>query len=232
MSDQPVPPRSRRSTKGAATRERIFATAIRQFQAEGYRMASLRSIAEEAGITPALLYRYFENKDALVAEVYGRLLDEWVERSQAMPAGAWMERTMWLTRLAMEVLAPYRLLLRALLVPMLDGHPTISPLHNEDSRNKGRPQFLRAVKQAKDAPKDATEIADAAYLGQLGLLFFWAVDRSRDQRATRALLKALEGASPLISLGLKMPFVRPRILAIGKSVRLGLEGDVEPEAAT
>ena len=78
----------------------------------------------------------------------------------------------------------------------------------------------------------ATEIADAAYLGQLGLLFFWAVDRSRDQRATRALLKALEGASPLISLGLKMPFVRPRILAIGKSVRLGLEGDVEPEAAT
>jgi AcrR family transcriptional regulator len=223
-------PRRRRGTKGADTRERIFQTAIRRFQADGFKAASLRSVAEEAGVAPALLYRYFESKDALVAEVYGRLLDDWVSRAQALPRGGWVQRTLWLTRLSMEVLGPYRPLLRALLGPMLEGHPTISPLHNEDSRRKGSPQFLRAVAEADDAPKDAAEIADAAYLGQLALLFFWAVDRSREQRATHALVAALEGAGPLVAIGLKLPFVRPRLLAIGRNVRLGLQGDGEAAA--
>ncbi|MBK8178658.1 MAG: TetR/AcrR family transcriptional regulator [Planctomycetes bacterium] len=221
-------PRRRRSEKGARTRERIFQTALRRFQADGFHSASLRAIAEEAGVTPALCYRYFESKDALVGEVYGRLLDQWVERSRAMPAGTWTARTLWLTRMSMEVLGPYRPLLGALLMPMLQGHPTVSPLHNRDSREKGAPQFLRAVVEAEDAPRHAEELADAAYLAQLAILFFWAVDRSRDQRATQALLAAVEGASPLIGIGLKLPFVGPKLLAIGRSVRLGLMGEGQP----
>jgi AcrR family transcriptional regulator len=232
MSDRTQAARRRNQEKGAETRERIYSAAIRRFQADGFAGASLRSIAAEVGVTPALLYRYFENKDALVTELYGRLLDQWVERAAAMPEGTWVERTLWLTRLSMEVLAPYRRVLRALLGPMLDAHPTVSPLHNESSRTKAQPLFLRAVSEARDAPRDAAELADAAYLAQLALLFFWVVDRSREQVATRGLLTAFEGISPLLAMGLKMPFVRPRLLALGRHVRAGLIGDEPAEAVT
>lgn len=232
MTAQPTPPRRRRSTKGADTKQRIFEAAVQRFQRDGFASASLRAIASDAGVTPALLYRYFDGKDALVAELYGQLLDEWVRRAAELPTGTWTERTLWLTRLSMEVLAPYRPLLRALLQPMLDGHPTVSPLHNETSRTKGQPLFLRAVSEASNAPRDAAEIADIAYLGQLALLFFWAIDRSREQAATRGVLTSLEATAPLFAIGLKMPFVRPRLLSLGRNVRQGLVGDETAEAVT
>src|SRR5439155_13175497 len=66
MPSQPETPRRRRSTKGNETRERIFAAAIERFQTHGYSAAALRSIAEDAGVAPGLLYRYFDGKDAVV----------------------------------------------------------------------------------------------------------------------------------------------------------------------
>lgn len=231
MDSTNTPVRRRRSEKGARTRERIFQSALARFRHAGFAETSLRSIAADAGVTPALCYRYFDSKDALVAELYGRLLDEWHERAQALPRGTWIQRALWLTRLAIEVLEPYRTLLRALLPPMLEGHPTASPLHNPASRRRGEPMFLRAVAEADDAPSDPRALGDAAFLAQLALLFFWAVDRSRGQRATHALLGALEAGAPVLRLALRTPLVGARILSLGASVRLGLAGEpTDPEA--
>jgi AcrR family transcriptional regulator len=225
MDTEKPHPRRRRSTKGAQTRERIFAAALERFSNDGFETASMRAIAQDAGVAVGLAYRYFPSKDALVAELYGRLLDEWAERARAMPKGKWIERSLWLTRLSLEVLAPHRLLLRALLGPMLAGDPTASPLHNPASRAKGEPEFLRAVRDASDAPRNALELGAAAHLGQLAILFFWTVDRSPGLRATRGLLAALEGLAPLVAFGLKTPILRTRLLALAEMVRDGLAGD-------
>lgn len=228
MSPEDRPRRRRRSTKGTDTRQRIYAAALDRFRRDGFERATMRAIAADAGVTPGLAYRYFDSKQALVAELYGRSLEAWVARADSMPPGRWTDRTLWLTRTAMEVLEPHRLLLRALLGPMLAGDPVASPLHNPSSLEHGPPLFLRAIAQAEDAPKDAAALADAAHLGQLALLFFWAVDRSPGQRATRSLLAALEGLGPFLALGLKTPFVRPRLLALAGHVRDGLLGDEPP----
>lgn len=39
--------------------------AIKAFKAEGYQKASMRAIAEDAGMSPGNLYRYYKNKEAL-----------------------------------------------------------------------------------------------------------------------------------------------------------------------
>lgn len=49
------------------TKEEILAAARCIFSRRGYAQAGLREIAAEAGITPALVIRYFENKENLFA---------------------------------------------------------------------------------------------------------------------------------------------------------------------
>lgn len=58
-------PAARRSD---ATRERILGAAQARFAADGYDRATLRAIAADAGIDPAMVIRYFGSKAELFAE--------------------------------------------------------------------------------------------------------------------------------------------------------------------
>jgi len=54
-------------------REQIIEAAMRVFSQKGFTRATNKDIAREAGITPGLIYHYFENKEALLkAIVEGR----------------------------------------------------------------------------------------------------------------------------------------------------------------
>ncbi|MBL0923406.1 MAG: TetR/AcrR family transcriptional regulator [Sphingomonadaceae bacterium] len=64
-----------RKSKSRRTREAIFIAARRRFAAHGYDGASVRDIAADAGIDPALVIRYFGSKDALFAEASDFKLD-------------------------------------------------------------------------------------------------------------------------------------------------------------
>ncbi len=59
-------PRARNAT---ATRAAILAAARSRFAEEGYDAATVRGIAAEAGVDPALVLRYFGSKDELFATV-------------------------------------------------------------------------------------------------------------------------------------------------------------------
>jgi AcrR family transcriptional regulator len=54
-----------------ATRDAILAVARRQFATRGYDATSLRGIAAEAKVDPALLIHYFSNKEGLFAAATG-----------------------------------------------------------------------------------------------------------------------------------------------------------------
>ena len=60
----PSAPAPRRSD---ATKAAILAAARAQFAASGYQAATIRAIAAAAGIDPAMVMRYFGNKEALFA---------------------------------------------------------------------------------------------------------------------------------------------------------------------
>ena len=65
----------RRRRDAAATREAILAAATRRFATQGYERAGVREIAADAGVTAALVNRYFGSKEGLFAEVIRRALD-------------------------------------------------------------------------------------------------------------------------------------------------------------
>lgn len=211
-------------TKGERTRQRLFQAAVARFQADGYQQASMRQIADDAGVTPGLLYRYFASKEAIVGELYGRALEAWCSRAEELPRGTWIDRALWLTQLALEVLAPYRDLLRVLAGSMIEGDPTTSPIHNEASQRASRGVFTRAVAGAIDAPRDTQSHVDLAYVGHLGVILFWVMDQSPKQVATTRLMEQAEAMAPWVRLGLKMPLVGPRLRALGPTVMQGLRG--------
>ena len=62
MTDETEAPR-----RSDATKATILAAAREQFAAAGYQAATIRSIAAAAGIDPAMVMRYFGNKERLFA---------------------------------------------------------------------------------------------------------------------------------------------------------------------
>lgn len=60
---------SGRPLRSQPTRDRILAAAKRLFARDGYDGATIRAIGSEAGINPAMVMRYFGNKEQLFAAV-------------------------------------------------------------------------------------------------------------------------------------------------------------------
>jgi AcrR family transcriptional regulator len=67
--------RPKRKRDAAATREAILKAATPRFATQGYERAGVREIAADAGVTAALVNRYFGSKEGLFAEVIERALD-------------------------------------------------------------------------------------------------------------------------------------------------------------
>ncbi|WLV25183.1 TetR/AcrR family transcriptional regulator [Aciduricibacillus chroicocephali] len=57
------------------TKDKLIEAAIHNFAEHGYQGASMRKIAEAAGIKPASIYYFFENKQQLIIEAMKVILD-------------------------------------------------------------------------------------------------------------------------------------------------------------
>src|SRR5215831_13687340 len=75
MAKKPPSASPRRRRDAAATRAAILEAATRRFATKGYGGAGVREIAADAGVTAALVNRYFGSKEGLFAEVIRRALD-------------------------------------------------------------------------------------------------------------------------------------------------------------
>lgn len=63
-------------TRADVQRDRILCAALKCFVEHGFHAASMASIAENAQMSPGLIYRYFENKNAIVLAIVQRQLEE------------------------------------------------------------------------------------------------------------------------------------------------------------
>jgi TetR/AcrR family transcriptional regulator, cholesterol catabolism regulator len=61
--------------------EQIMEAALRVFAKKGFSDASIKDIAREAGITPGLIYHYFESKEALLKAIYEERTPQRIVRS-------------------------------------------------------------------------------------------------------------------------------------------------------
>lgn len=70
-------------SKGIERREAILESALNVFSELGYRGTSMRAIAKDVGISPALLQYYFANREELLLEV----IQQWDKSNDARGAG-------------------------------------------------------------------------------------------------------------------------------------------------
>jgi AcrR family transcriptional regulator len=67
---------SRVGTRADAQRDRILCAAQKCFIEYGFHAASMASIADAAQMSAGLMYRYFDNKDAIVLAIIERQIEE------------------------------------------------------------------------------------------------------------------------------------------------------------
>src|SRR5690348_830071 len=111
-----------RTPQGVAARLRLYNTAIELIAERGYEATTLRDVADRAGVSVGLLYRYFPSKRAVILALYDELSAEYVTATARMKAGKWRDRGLFALRSSLEVLAPHRATLRGL-IPVLVGDP-------------------------------------------------------------------------------------------------------------
>lgn len=65
--------------KSSDKREEIMRAALELIAEHGFHGAPMAMVAEKAGVGAGTIYRYFESKDALIAEIFGELEKKVVE---------------------------------------------------------------------------------------------------------------------------------------------------------
>ncbi|GAT70757.1 TetR/AcrR family transcriptional regulator [Planomonospora sp. ID91781] len=61
-------------------RQRLLSEATRLFAEQGFESTSVQEIVTAAGVTKGAMYHYFDSKDDLLREIYGRVLRMQMER--------------------------------------------------------------------------------------------------------------------------------------------------------
>lgn len=84
----------------AVTRTRLLDAALRQFSDRGYAAASIRHIAEDAGVAHGLVYHYFPSKEAVLLALFERSMADVGGTFAAADAAPPRERVAALVRAA------------------------------------------------------------------------------------------------------------------------------------
>jgi AcrR family transcriptional regulator len=234
MFTKNVKPRKRgrppgRSAQGEAARQKLFDVATQLIRQRGYEATTLREVAEQAGVSVGLSYRYYPSKRAIVLALYEELSVQYADRAAAMPDGKWRSRFTFALETSLEVLRPNRNTLQAFVPVMLGGSEEgLFAESTAFSRFRVQKVFEEAVGGSTDAPP--TKLAEAVgrllYLVHLGVIMWWLLDKTPQQRATDALVALLRQVLPSAALTLRLPPIRTFVLAADELFREALFGNV------
>jgi AcrR family transcriptional regulator len=214
-----------KNSKAEATSSRILDAALALFREQGFETATMRGIAERAGVATGAAYYYYASKDAIVMDFYQRACDEMQET-----LGARLESVKnledglgELIRVKLSHFEPHREVLRALLRNGADPKHPLSPFSVETKhiRDIDISWFQQLITQAGvRVPRDlAPRLPGVLWFFQMGVILFWITDDSPGQERTAALLplacKVVASLIRLSSLPLMRPLRRPVVHLIG-----------------
>jgi AcrR family transcriptional regulator len=198
-----------------STRERIVAAATELVIEKGYDEATMREIAERAGVSLGSAYYYFKGKEELIRGIYIRISEEHAALSRDRMVGV----TTFLPRLEatvysyLEVCETYRRLSEPLLSLAIVPSSSLSPFSEASSPVRDRTTALyREVVEGSDLTTDkrlAPDLPGALWLMHMGVTLAWVHDLSEGQAATREVLaRSLPALDRLLRLG-GVPLMRP-----------------------
>jgi len=218
-------------SKGEATRQHVFDTALKLFRRRGVERTTMRDIADAAELSLGAAYHYFESKDALVEAYYEWMQAEHERRTaDGCPREASLEaRLHGLLVTKLELLRRDRKLLAALFANLGDAsHPlSVFSRRTAPTRERSIAQFV-ALFDHEPLPVELRELLGRAiWLAHLGVFLFFVHDGSalqiRTQKLIALLVEATSKGTPLLAHPLAEP-IRRRLLELSADLsveRLG-----------
>jgi AcrR family transcriptional regulator len=214
-----MPPSTKVTTKATSKAEetgiRILESALALFRQEGFDSATMRDIAQKAGVATGAAYYYYASKDAIVMDFYRRSCAEMHPKIEAAleHASGLKARLQELIRVKLVHFAPNRGVLRALLRNGADPKHPLSPfsLQTKEIRDIDIAWFRRILDDGGvRIPRDLEpHLPGVLWFFQMGVIFFWVIDESPDQARTGKLLDlASNTVVTLIRLS-GLPLMRP-----------------------
>jgi len=199
--------------KSDETKQKIFEAALGLFRTQGFDSTTMREIAREAGVATGAAYYYYESKDAIVMDFYGRANEEMQPKLAAAldRARSLDDRIRSVIGIKVEQFAPNRTILRALLRNGADPKHPLSPFSEATKEIRDIDiGWFRRVLEGTRVPRDLeAALPGVLWFFQMGVIFFWVVDESPKQARTTALLAAAaKSAASLIRLS-GLPLMRP-----------------------
>jgi AcrR family transcriptional regulator len=208
-------PPTKATPKAEETGLRIFDSALALFRQEGFETATMRDIAQKAGVATGAAYYYYPSKDAIVMDFYRRASVEMqpkIETTLEQTSGL-EGRLRELIRIKFAHFAPNRGVLRALLRNGADPRHPLSPFSAETAEIRGTDiEWFRKILEDGGVriPRDLEpHIPEVLWLFQMGVIFFWITDDSPAQRRTARLLDlSVKVVVALLKLS-GLPLTRP-----------------------
>jgi AcrR family transcriptional regulator len=208
-------PSAKATIKAEETGLRILDAALALFRQQGFDSATMRDIAEKAGVATGAAYYYYPSKEAIVMDFYQRSCAEMQPKIEAAleHENALEARLRELIRIKLVHFAPNRGVLRALLRNGADPKHPLSPFSSETRaiRDIDIAWFRKIlVDCGTRIPRDLEpHLPGVLWFFQMGVIFFWVIDESPNQsRTTRLLDLATKSVATLIKVS-ALPLMRP-----------------------
>ena len=202
-----------RRPKAVATEARILEAALELFRERGYEAATMRAIAERAGVALGNAYYYFRSKEHLIQGFYGRTHDEHVAAVGARldAVKRLKPRLLLLMQTKLETIEPYHRFAGLLLRSAADPASPLNPFSAESLpvRREATSLLARALEGVR-IPKDLrAELPNLLWLYEMGIVLFWIHDTSPErQRTWRLMERSVDLVVKLIGLA-SLPFMGP-----------------------
>jgi AcrR family transcriptional regulator len=208
-------PSAKSTPKAEETGLRILDSALELFRQEGFDKATMRDVAEKAGVATGAAYYYYPSKDAIVMDFYGRSSEDMQPKIETALEGA-KSLDARLSRLIQVKLAhfgPNRGVLRALLRNGADPDYPLSPFsaQTKEIRDTDVAWFRRILTDCGiRIPRDLEpHLPGVLWLFQMGVIFFWVIDDSPNQSRTTRLLELSVKSVVFLIRASALPLMRP-----------------------
>jgi AcrR family transcriptional regulator len=208
-------PTTKTTVKAEETGLRILDAALDLFRQEGFESATMRDIAQKAGVATGAAYYYYPSKDAIVLDFYQRACTEMQPKIEAAVKNSrgLEDRLREVIRVKLVHFAPNRSVLRALLKNGADPKHPLTPfsVETKDIRDIDVAWFQRILVDCGiRIPRDLEpELPGVLWFFQMGVIYFWVIDESPKQARTEKLLElASKNVATLVRLS-SLPLMRP-----------------------
>jgi AcrR family transcriptional regulator len=232
VTDNPRPAtRPERSAKAEQTRQTIIDAAMRLFRTHGYDKATMRAIADEAGVSIGNAYYYFSSKEHLIQAYYDGINAEHAQRAveTLTTATSFADRLTGVLLAWVDVAEPYHEFAGKFFKNAAEPSSPLSPFSDDSEATRlAAIDLHRQVVEGSDiklAKALRAELPELLWLLQMGVVLFWVHDTSDGQRRTRQLV---EQAVPVIDRALRLTRI-PGVRGLVDDV-VGLVRTIKPNA--